>query len=74
MFEISPIDEDDSPDSIVTALRHVSDEELAESIARRLGKVAGEDYVAEVQDRRYGSGKHGSSVGRVSVLVALRAS
>ena len=71
-FEISPIDDDDSPDSIVTALRRVSDEELAESIARRLGKVAGEDYVAEIQDRRYGSGKFKSSVGRVSILLALR--
>jgi hypothetical protein len=75
-FELRLLDVDplESPDAAINALRRVSDEELSEAIARRLGKVAGQNYVAEISDRRYASGKAKRSIARVSVLVALRES
>lgn len=73
-FEIRllDVDEIDSPDAAITALRRVSEEELSEAIARRLSKVAGQDYVAEISERRYASGSAKRSIGRISILVALR--
>lgn len=71
-LEIRTIDADDSPDAVITVLRGVPEDELCESICRRLDDVAGEDYVAEVSDRRYSPGRAGRPLARISVLLALR--